>query len=166
MAQTVETIKEARWRNGKQFLFLMNINDLAVGADADVVICIGDKPVIIETINLEADAESLTWQAFGGTQITDGTGTAINPIPRNGLAATKPNASVLGGPAITFDGQAFTNQPLNLIAQIFRNNNYYLDQDLISTDFSFAANTCYLIRLTNTSADPANIQFTISTSNE
>lgn len=161
----IETIQENRWRNGKRFLYLMNLDAVAAAGVKDVLICVGDKPVIIKNMGLEANVEQMTWQAFAGTQYNEGTGTEIAPIPRNNLADTESLATVTLAPTITNPGQSFTAQPLKLAAQIFRNNNYYMDEDLVSSDFVFKANTCYLIRLTNTSTDPTDVQFTISTAN-
>lgn len=165
MTQVIETLKENRWKNGKRFLFLMNINAIPAAGVRDVVICVGDENIIIEKMSIEANVENMTWQAFAGTQYTEGTGTVIAPIPRNSLADTESMTDVNQSPTVTNDGQSFTAQPLNLVAQIYRNNNYYMNEDLLSSDFIFKANQCYLIRLTNTSADTTDVQFSISTSN-
>lgn len=165
MTQTIETIKENRWRNGKQFITLMNIDALPAGISENVLICIGDKNVIVESISIQANVESLSWRIFAGAQFTDGSGTEVKPIKRNSAVEAETGTVTYLAPTITDDGQSFTEQPIKLIAQIFRNNNYFMEQDLISSDFIFIANTCYLIRLINTSADATNIQFTISTSN-
>lgn len=165
MTQVIETVKEDRWRRGKEFLFLMNFNGVLAGGEIEVLICVGDKPIIIENMGLEANVEKMLWQAFIGAEYTEGTGTEINAIPRNESADTSPLARVLVSPTVTSDGASFTAQPLNLVAQIYRNNAYYLNQDLISSDFVFKENNCYLIRLTNNSDDTTDLQLTISTSN-
>lgn len=165
MTQVIETVKEDRWRRGKEFLFLMNFNGVLAGAEIDVLICVGDKPIIIENMGLEANVEKMLWQAFFGAEFTAGTGIDINAIARNASADTASLASVTVSPTVTSDGSSFTAQPLNLVSQIYRNNAYYLKQDLISSDFTFKENSCYLIRLTNNSDDTTDLQFTISTSN-
>ena len=165
MAIVVETIKENRWRNGLRFLHLMNINALNAGAEADVLICVGDKNVVIEHASVEANVAQLTWQAFAGTEFTAGTGSSIRPIPRNSVTNTNSSALVTLNPVITAVGQPFTQQPINLIAQIYRNNRYYMSENLIESDFVFKSNRCYLIRLKNTSSDETDIQFSMSTAN-
>ncbi len=165
MSQLVETIKENRWRNGLRFLHLMNINALSAGAEADVLICVGDKNVVIENVSVEANVEKLTWQIFVGTEFTPGTGSNINKIPRNSVVDTTSSALVTLNPEITATGQSLTQQPMNLVAQIFRNNLYYMKEYLIENDFVFESNRCYLIRLKNTSSDITDIQFNISTAN-
>jgi len=166
MAITVETIREARWREGKRFIYLDTITALAAGASENVLICVGDKNVIVEAIGVEANVEELEWEAFAGTQFTEGTGTEIIAIPRNSAADSKPGSETTKNPTITNDGQSLSGVPLKLVAQIFRNNNYYLNEEIISDDFVFLADTCYLIRITNTSTDPTDIQLVIDISNE
>lgn len=153
MALTIETIREARWREGKRFIYLDNIVGLAAAATEDVLICV------------EANVESLTWEPFIGTQFTEGTGTELSAIPRNSAADSRPGAKITKAATITNDGQSLSGVPLNIVAQIFRNNNYYLNEDLISSDFVFMASTCYLIRLTNNSADATDVQLVIDISN-
>jgi len=165
MALTIETIREARWREGKRFIYLDNVVALAAGASEDILICVADQNIIIEGVSVEANVESLTWEPFVGTQFTEGTGTELNAIPRNSAADSKAGAMLTKGATITNDGQSLSGVPLNIVAQIFRNNNYYLNEELISNDFVFMANTCYLIRLTNNSADPTDIQVSIDISN-
>ncbi|UKH48591.1 hypothetical protein [Vibrio phage vB_ValP_FGH] len=166
MAMTVETIREARWREGKRFIYLDTITALAAGASENVLICVGDKNVIVEGIGVEANVEELEWEAFAGTQFTEGTGSELVAIARNAAADSQPGSEVTKNPTITNDGQSLSGVPLKLIAQIFRNNNYYLNEQIIENDFVFLANTCYLFRLTNTSAEPTDIQLAIDISNE
>ena len=166
MAMTVETIREARWREGKRFIYLDTITALAAGANENVVICVGDKNVIVESIRIEANVQKLEWEVFSGTQFTEGTGTELNAIPRNSAANSQAESEVTKNPTITNDGQSLSGVPLELVAQIFRNNNYYLNEQIISSDFVFLANTCYLFRLTNTSANSTDIQLIIDISNE
>lgn len=165
MAQTVETVTEKRWREGKRFIYLTNIPSLVSGASANILICIGDKPVTVEDISLEANVESLSWQPFVGTEFTEGTGQVINPIPRNSLAATKAQATATIDPTVTSDGQQLTAVPLNIIAEVFRNNAYYLKETLLSDNFTLEANRCYLIRLNNTSDGDTSVEFSMSIAN-
>lgn len=166
MAQTVETIIEARWRQGKRFVYLANVEGLIAGAEANILVCVGNENIIVEGFRIEANVEKLSWEAFGGTQHTEGAGTQVKAIARNSAADTEPKQTLILNPTITNNGQSLTDQAVKIVAQIFRNNNYYLNDELISSDFSFMKNLCYLIKITNTSSAATDIQMTMNVSSE
>lgn len=163
MSVVIETIRESRWSQGKQFMYLANIDSLAAGAHADIVISTTENGAIIESISVESDAEKLSWQALAGADIGAG-GVEISAIPRNSLVDKDTPVTVTQNPTVNADGTPLMDPPINLVAQIFRNNSHYLDQQLVSSDFTFSPSLCYIIRLTNTSSDVADIQFSMGVS--
>lgn len=165
MTQTVETISEKRWREGKRFIYLANIPDLTTGASANLVICTGEHPATVENISIEANVESLAWQPFINSEFNIGTGVGVTPIPRNSVAATHPEAKLTIDPQITADGQQLTASPVNLVAEVLRNNAYYLKETLIDGNFTLESKRCYLIRLTNNSDRDTSVELSMSIAN-
>jgi hypothetical protein len=165
MTQLIETIKENRWRNGKRFLFLNNIDEILAGESADILICVGDKNVILESMNVKANVESLSWQGFIGVVADTGSGDNILPLPKNASADTEAGMNAVLSPIVTVPGQPITVS-LNMVAEIYRNNAYYLNQTLISSDFTLLANTCYGIQIKNTSDKDTSVQLIMNISNE
>ena len=164
MTQLIETLKENRWRRGKRFLHLFNMPSVLPGGTASVLICTGDEPIVVERMAIEANVELLSWQDFVGTVFTDGTGTASAAIPRNSVASVEEQADVTVTPTITNQGSPFSI-PVNLVAQVFRNNFYYMNEVILDGDFTLEPNNCYMVEFKNTSDTETTIEMSLSISN-
>ena len=159
MAQTVETIAESKWRNGKVFTFLHSNDLLSSLAVENFVICVGDENVTLKNINIEGDAETLTWKAYSDSEADEGTGKLLNPIPRNIAASTKPNMLVAVNPTITKPGTPFFDPAIQLVGQVAAGNRSFLTEDIINSPFSLLAGKCYTIEVTNNSG--AGVKYSI-----
>lgn len=155
MAITVETLAEAKWREGKAFIFLQANENFAAAAVDRFLICVGDEPVVLPEVSIEGDMETVTWKVYAGTQYTEGAGTPINEIPRNSLADSQSGAQIIFNPTITQVGQEFFPVPIQLVAQVAAGNRAYLNENVISSPFTLRPNTCYLIEFTNNSGATA-----------
>lgn len=163
MTVTVESIEEMKVRTGKAFQFLHSDLLLIAGSNIDLVICTLMDPIDIRNLSIESNSEILEWQAYGGTQITAGTGTAIKAIPRNQRAYSQPLVDVFLNPTITFLGVPFFDNPIDILAQVAAGNRAYIAEDLISSKQSLLPSACYLIRINNSSTSTVKYDFTLNT---
>ena len=151
MALTIETLEESKWREGKVFTFLHS-NDLLTDLSVEnFVICVGSKNVTLKNISIEGDAETLTWKAYSDSEADEGTGTLLNPIPRNIAANTTPNMIVAVNPAITKQGTPFFDPAIQLVGQVAAGNRSFLTESIIGSPFTLLAGKCYTIEITNNS---------------
>ena len=160
MPVTIETLGQEKYRRGKAFTFLHSELALAAGSSADFVVCVGDRPVALSQVNLTSNGEVMSWIAFVGTQITEGTGNELSEIPRNSNVDSESGLVINLDPTITNSGQPFFANPIDLVAQVGAGNRAYLDANLISELFSFQPGACYLIRVTNT--DSSSVKYEIT----
>ena len=151
MALTIETLAEEKWRQGKVFTFLHSSDSLAISAKERFVICVGNDPVVLKSLSIEGDAETLTWEAHSNSEADEGTGVTLNAIPRNIQASTIPGMIVAVNPTITKEGTPFFPLPIQIIGQTAAGNRAYISEDLIDSPFTMLANTCYTIDVTNNS---------------
>ncbi len=158
MAITVETLEQEKYRRGKAFLFLHSELALAAAATDRFVICVGDKPVSLKEVSIEGNGEIMNWQAFAGTQMTEGTGTLLSEIQRNSNANTNSGVTISVNPAVPQEGLPFFANPIDLVAQVAAGNRAYLNEKLISNLFALQPNTCYLINVTNSDAGPVKYE--------
>lgn len=164
MSQVTKTITEDRWGRGKRFLHLFSLENIPAGDSASVVICTDDNPVVVEKMDIKANVEVLSWQGFVDTEFASGTGSKSNGIPRNSAAKEEESATVTTNPTVTSQGNAFS-LPINLVAQVFRNNFYYLTDVILDGDFYLEPNTCYMVDFKNTSDAETTIEMALSISN-
>ena len=164
MAITTQSLRSERWRTGKRFIYLDNFT-LPAGAVHDIAFGVPSSDIIIESVEIEANVENLSWEAFAGSVIVEADDTILTGIPRNMVAATKPNVEIVLNPVVLDPGQSMSGKAINLVAEIYRNNNYYLREGIITSDFVFQGGLAYLLRITNTSGAPTDIEITMSLSN-
>jgi len=151
MALTIETLEESKWREGKIFTFLHSNDLLADLAIENFVICVGSKNVTLKSINIEGDAETLTWKAYSNSEFDEGTGVLLNPIPRNIAANTNPDMLIAVNPTITKEGSPFFDPAIQLVGQVAAGNRSFLTESIIGSPFTLLANHCYTIEITNNS---------------
>lgn len=162
MTISTETFLESKWRTGKSFIFLHSELVFAGGATENLVICTGDAKTALSSLAIEADAESLSWKAYEGTQHIPGTGTLLNEIKRNSNADTVSGVTIEINPTISQNGQAFFPTPIELVALVAAGNRAYVQEQLLSGLFSLLPNTCYLIELTNNDIGPNRYDININ----
>ena len=160
MAITVETLAEAKWREGKAFIFLQANESFANLAVDQLLICVGDEPVVLSELSIKGDIKTVTWKAYAGTEYIGGTGTPINEMPSNSMADSESGAQIIFNPTITQAGQEFFSAPIELVAQVGVGNRAYLNENIISNPFTLRPSTCYMIELTNNSG--ANAKYNTS----
>jgi len=160
MSIAVESLLELKWREGKSFLFLYTNLTLAGGATDRIAICTNDVNITIESINVQSDADSLSWKPYLGTDMTKGSGTAIAEIPRNINAATISSVTSEVNPTIADAGTPFFANPVNIPGQQASGGNSFIDTDIIENLFSLRKNLCHLIDLKNN--DTGAVSYTIA----
>ena len=166
MTQVIETIRESRWRNGKRFIHLTGASALIAGGSFGVEVRCGLENAIIENLTIESNASVMTWQTFRNSNILVNTGTLIKEIARNSVAATKPSYTTRLGSTIVNPGTPILGaNPIELVAQNYQNNRYYLNEELLTSDYMLEANVVYLLQFTNTSTNPINVALTMSLAN-
>jgi len=162
VAITVETFAEEKWRTGKAFTFYYSNTELDAGATDRIALCVGREPAIIESIAIEGNGEIMSWKVYGGGEVTPGTGTEVREIRRNSNADTTSGVQIEINPTIISDGQAFFDEPIDLIAQVAAGNRAYLKVDLISSLYSMVPMTNYIIDITNNDTGPVKYELSFS----
>ena len=100
----------------------------------------------------------MSWIAYAGTKITEGTGALLRQIKRNANVDTESGIEIELNPTIEDSGTPSFNNPIDLVAQLAAGNRAYLNTDLFSSQFALAPNACYLITITNNDAGPVKYQ--------
>lgn len=148
MAQKVESIEESKARTGKSFVYILSNATLDNLVSEDILIRTFDDLVTITTMQIESDAERMSWQAWIGTDATGGT--PLTPFSRNQRAASSIDALVVTNPVVNALGNPAFDPAIDLVAQD-RQNAAYMDEILFE-NFILRKNTTYLIRITNSSS--------------
>jgi len=159
MAITIETLEQAKWREGKVFTFLHSNDLLADFGVENFVICVGSRNVTLNSISIEGDAETLTWKAYSNSEPDEETGTLLSPIPRNTAAETTPGMLVAVNPTIVKPGTPFFDPAIQLVGQVAAGNRSFLAEKIIGSPFTLLANHCYTIEVTNNSG--AGVKYSI-----
>lgn len=147
--QVVETLAQKNFRYGKCFLWIYSEVALASLATDNIIINVGNIPVVTDLIELKSNGEVISWQPFVGSVFEGGTGTIVQKLKRNPDVDSDIDTEVIVNPTITDEGTPFFSPEIELIAQSAAGNRAFLDTKLISSQFALAANTAYLIKITN-----------------
>ena len=140
MAVVVTTLNESNIKDGKVFDFIYTETDLDDNDFVDIVICTNDDNLIINKVIVEGKTETSSWQAFAGPVFTGGD--AVQAIPKNQRKTAPYTVSVVANPTITAEGQPFTVQPIELVAEM-RGTNAYLSEIILS-NYVVPAGACLL----------------------
>lgn len=164
MTQVIETISEAKFRQGKSFTYVVSLGSVASEAVNDLVMCFSRLGGVIKAISVTANAEELDFDYFAGCTVTMPTGTNIPAIRRNSIAATKPNTTVTLNPTITDDGVRAA-PTITEIGQVAAGNRAFIKTDLLSEMFAVGSDTCLLLRVTNKDSGTVEINITVDVYN-
>ena len=147
MAIVVRTQIESQILSGKVFDFIISEADVDDGVNVDIVICTNNNKIELESVIIEGNVETSSWQAFLAPTYTGGT--AVQPIPKNQIKTKPIDAQILLAPTLTDLGTPFFVNPIELVAEQ-RGQNAYMNERIIS-NYLLPDQNCYLIRITNTS---------------
>lgn len=147
-ALTVQTYNECNVKNGNQFESASNTATLAAGASVDLIFTTGALPVIIKGRIVKFNGVSLLTRVFRGPTYTGGTITPYFNLndrnPATGLAVLRTSATVIapgtefGAPTYDIGSTDVGNSSLSTYA-------------VSGNERLLAANTTYLLRITNDS---------------
>lgn len=166
MAQVTISEFDEKKRVGKAFSIIASSKTVLAGSTVSFIVSASEKVAELLAVNVESDAESMEWIAYGGSTYDDQTGTVLEPIAFNQNAATKPNAIVTLNPTVSVKGKPFFDAPVPLVALPAAGNKNYINETIIGGPFEMNRNVNYLIEITNTSASDCVATLSMTIINE
>lgn len=165
---TNETLSQAKWREGKSFLFLVNESIASLGS-SNIILDIGStNDFILTSIEIEAaDTESITWNAYVGSSYTAATGVNVTGLPRNARNARTLDTKVISEPDGITPGSSMLPSDRLLVSKNFSGNRFFIESNILggaASDelFTLLKSNTYQLKINNTGAFTSNVEVSIN----
>lgn len=151
---TVEGFVESNVKNGTQFEASNLTAALAAGANQDVIIQVGAKPVVLKGRNVEFNGESLEQNIYRAPTFTGGV--AVPVFNLNDVNPVASSVTILSGATVTVPGtQVFA--PSYFVGSVTAGTARTANDGVAGLERILRPNTTYLLRLTNTGTNTERV---------
>ena len=154
-AITVQSFAEKNSKDGTQYEAAFFEPDLDSGASVDIVLVVGDNPILMKDISIQFNVEDISSQWFRNPVYTGGTEMQVYNF--NDEQAVPDDVTILAGPTVTDTGTA-VGPLIHSLGEEKRGN---FRASNVSQGVGFErvlwSNSTYLFRLTNESDISAKV---------
>lgn len=146
-AITVQPFTEANSKLGTQYETSFYNPSVSAGANADIVIIVGDDPILIKEVSVEFDCTVISSQVFRAPTYTGGT--ALDVFNFNDEMAVPGTASLLAGATVTDPGTAVGSKIYSLGSEGQGNRRIASVSQRTGVERVLWPGATYLFRITN-----------------
>lgn len=156
------TLLEYKHLRGQAFSIIHGKNGLLATLSEDILVRIGKEPVVVNHARLTGDITTLFWRWFEDTTVTStDPAKAINEIRRNSALPNSSGVTAFYDPIIGDDGDSLVPSGFGVNGVTTENGRSWIDSTILEQNYTFRANTDYLIRVTNNGTTTRNFEFSL-----
>ncbi len=149
MPITLETLDEANHRLGNNFTYFYAGNGLAPDQEIFLAFCVGDKDVVLTSIDFTGSVELITWTWYQGSQLDTSSGTPVIEIPLNvrKLSSSGTKLLLVLITDITDIGTPVIPGAIDSIGVVAADSRAKLEDRILTKNMTILKNTNHIIKI-------------------